>query len=100
MHSKQKELVEIIVELFGQAQLIVNQKEIKLEIPRIATIEAIANPLANKYSGLVGPVIKHNCIELQSSYIANLNGTTLLSENPFEVHAGDHILIFSSQAGG
>ena len=53
MHSKQKELVEIIVELFGQAQLIVNQKEIKLEIPRFATIEAIANPLANKYSGLV-----------------------------------------------
>ncbi len=100
MHSKQKKLVEIIVELYGQAQLIANQKEIKLEIPRIATIDAIAKPLSKKYSELVGPVIKHNCIELQSSYIANLNGITLLSENSFELHDGDHILIFSSQAGG
>ena len=99
-NTNPKELVEITIELFGQAQLITNQKEIKLKIPRIANVNDIAKPLADTYSDLVGPVIKQNGIELQSSYTANLNGVTFLSENSFELQDGDHILIFSSQAGG
>ena len=72
----------------------------KLKTPKIASINNIAKTLASKYSDLVGPVIKQNGIELQSSYTANLNGVTFLSENSFELQDGDHILIFSSQAGG
>ena len=100
INTKPKELVEITVELFGQAQLIANQKKIKLKTPKIASINNIAKTLASKYSDLIGPVIKQNGIELQSSYTANLNGVTFLSENSFELQDGDHILIFSSQAGG
>jgi molybdopterin converting factor small subunit len=100
MHTKSKELVEITVELFGQAQLIANQKEIKIQIAKISNINNIAKILANNCSSLIGPVIKENAVELQSSYIANLNGATFLTKNSFELRDGDRILIFSSQAGG
>ena len=100
MHTKSKELIEITVELFGQAQLIANQKEIKIQIAKISDINNIAKILANNCSALIGPVIKENGIELQSSYIANLNGSTFLTQNSFELRHGDRILIFSSQAGG
>ena len=38
MHTNPKELVDITVELFGQAQLVANQKEIKIKTPKISDI--------------------------------------------------------------
>jgi len=100
MHTNPKELVDITVELFGQAQLVANQKEIKIKTPKISDINIVSKILANHCEHLIGPVVKQNGLGLQSSYIANLNGEKFLAEDCFEIHSGDRILIFSSQAGG
>ena len=53
-------LVDIKVELFGQARIVVGAREVHLAVPERAGARDLAMALANVAPELVGPIIRDN----------------------------------------
>ena len=92
--------VDIRVELFGSARLLVGKRHVDIAVPEQADISDIVATLSGICPELVGDVIHDDRSQLQPSHTFNLNGTTFLTDDGVELHEGDTLLMFSSQAGG
>jgi molybdopterin converting factor small subunit len=92
--------VAVIVELFGNAQLIAGQRLVPIEVPPDCTSGEIAKVLAQQHPRLIGKVIRSDISGFLSSYSANLNGIQFVRDDRIKLKNGDSLLLFSSQAGG
>lgn len=90
---------KVTVELFGNARMLAGHTSVDLNLPARASAADVAARLAEVEPALVGEVIDPDN-GLISSYVLNLNGTCFMSSESRHISAGDHILLFSSQAGG
>lgn len=92
--------VMVQIELFGLAQLACGRRQVLLELPCDATIISIVTALATACPALVGLAIRDDLSSFYESYVMNLNGLQFLTAGRVQLHAGDTLLLFSSQAGG
>lgn len=95
-----EKLIDIKVELFGQARIIAGCQEIDISVPVNTIVSDIAGILGKKYPSLIGKVLENNGSKLLDSYTLNINGKTFVSDGSVGIEPNDIILIFSSQAGG
>ena len=94
------DLITIRMELFGSARLLCGSQIIDVETPRITNTVQLTTTLATNHPELVGKVIRTDRRGLLESYTFNLNGVSFVGPGTLQLHSGDSILLFSSQAGG
>ena len=92
--------VNVGVELFGQARLLADRREVEVTVPEHPHPGDVVAALADALPELVGKVIRDDGSGLLESYIFNLNGIVFVGEERVHLKPGDHLLLFSSQAGG
>lgn len=95
--------VGVTVELFGTARAACGRREVAVNMPSSTLLADVAGILAAACPELIGKVINEDLSGLMESFTLNLNGTAFLSSSSEEVmqlHDGDRLLLFSSQAGG
>ena len=88
------------VELFGRARILACRRQVDMAVPSPAQPEDLAASLGETCPELIGAVIREDRSGLQESYTFNLNGTAFVDGGPLDLRPGDHLLLFSSQAGG
>ena len=93
-------MVNIRVELFGQARVLTGRREVDVELPEDAHIRDVVKALSDLCPALVGGVISEEATELMESYTLNLNGEAFVQGGQLHLKPGDTLLLFSSQAGG
>ena len=92
--------VDVQVELFGQARILSGKRRVGLTVPGRAQPADLAFALSETCPELVGKVLREDRTGLQESYTFNLNGTAFVGNGPLDMKSGDHLLLFSSMAGG
>ena len=92
--------VDVRVELFGQARILSGRRHVDVAVPSEAWPEDLATALGKACPELIGKVLREDRSGLQESYTFNLNGTAFVGDGPLHLIPGDHLLLFSSQAGG
>ena len=93
-------VVNIRVELFGQARVLTGRREVNVQLPEDAHTRDVVKALSDLCPALVGSVISEGAPELMESYTLNLNGTAFVQGERLHLKPGDSLLVFSSQAGG
>ena len=93
--------ISCIVELFGVARLKAKTARIPLTLAPGATICDALRALVDVAPALLNTVITPDRQSLTAGFSCNLNGTRFLPNDVHtELHAGDSLLILSSDAGG
>jgi molybdopterin converting factor small subunit len=90
----------LVVELFGVARLKAKTATVPLILSEGARIQDALAALAELLPALVGPVLTLDRHALVNGYTCNVNGTDFTRDWHHPLRAGDHLLIFSSDAGG
>lgn len=90
----------LVVELFGVARLRAKTPTVPLVLPEGAQIQDVLAALADALPVLVGPVLTVDRHALVNGYTCNINGTDFTRNWSYPLRSGDHLLIFSSDAGG
>lgn len=90
----------LVVELFGVARLKAKAATIPLILSEGARIQDALAALGKVLPVLVGPVLTRDGHALVNGYTCNVNGTDFTRDWHHPLRAGDHLLIFSSDAGG
>lgn len=90
----------LVVELFGVARLKAETTTVPLVLSEGAQVQDALVALAEALPTLVGPVLTLDRQALVNGYTCNVNGTDFTRDWHHPLQAGDHLLIFSSDAGG
>jgi molybdopterin-guanine dinucleotide biosynthesis protein A len=90
----------LVFELFGVARLKAKTATVPLVLPEGAELRDAFAALAEAVPALVGPVLTVDRHALVNGYICNVNGTEFTRDWHHPLRSGDHLLIFSSDAGG
>lgn len=92
--------LSLVAELFGVARLKAKTATVPLILLEGAQIQDALAALAEMLPMLVGPVLTVDRHALVNGYICNVNGTDFTRDWHHPLRSGDHLLIFSSDAGG
>jgi|ETN02SMinimDraft_2_1059926.scaffolds.fasta_scaffold164899_1 molybdopterin converting factor small subunit len=93
-------IIDVRVELFGVARLTAGRRELTVSLPRRPAVPEVVAALARACPDLVGKVIAEDRTRLMQSQILNLNGMAFVGDGALKLAHDDHLLLFSSQAGG
>jgi molybdopterin-guanine dinucleotide biosynthesis protein A len=88
------------IELFGVARLKAKTDRLTFSLPSEAKITDAFATLGRACPELVGTVISPDCQSLLPGYACNLNGVEFVRTFDAVIKNGDHLLLFSSDAGG
>jgi hypothetical protein len=87
------------IELFGTARMLSGKRVLQLDMCGPASQKELVRAIASACPSLIGSVLRPELDGLQESFVFNRNGLEFLTRGD-EVMPDDHLLLFSSQAGG